>query len=243
MADEFNLPGSSFEELQKIIKGYSNAAENSDLEAISKLTGVHKTSVSRNNKFLSDIGIISGGLKKSATALGNSLGRALEHSQQDDVQKYWKEAVQTNEKMSGLVTTVRIRGGMSEKQFGEHVLYVSGQKNTSSNKTGARCVTDVLIAGSMLQEIDGKLSVATPVKDDELESPAKPDISAEPTNPEPTPVQAPSVDTPEALIYPNFSGIPQIAINIQLQLPETENPEVYDNLFRSLKEHLFPNKE
>jgi len=31
-----------------------------------------------------------------------------------------------------------------------------------------------------------------------------------------------------------------ININIQLQLPATENVEIYDNLFASMKKHLFP---
>ncbi|MCA9469615.1 MAG: hypothetical protein KC643_29795 [Nitrospira sp.] len=70
MTKEFNLPGSSFEELQKILKGYSNASENASLDTLSKLTGLHTTVISRNNKFLTDIGLIGGGMKKTATALG-----------------------------------------------------------------------------------------------------------------------------------------------------------------------------
>jgi hypothetical protein len=32
--------------------------------------------------------------------------------------------------------------------------------------------------------------------------------------------------------------VPTIAINLQLQLPETENAAVYENLFKSLRKHL-----
>ncbi len=135
MAEEFNLPGSSFEEVQKIIKGYSHAPENSSLDSLSKLIGLHSTVISRNNKFLTDIGLITGGMKKTATELGKRLGRALDHKQTEDGRRYWKEAVQTNEKVSGLVTTVRIKGGMLEKDFSDHVLYVSGQKNNAGNRT------------------------------------------------------------------------------------------------------------
>jgi hypothetical protein len=114
VAAEFNLPGSSFEELQKILKGYSHAPDNSNLDSLSKLTGLHPSVISRNNKFLTDINLISGGMKKTATELGKKLGRALDHKQAEDAQKYWRESVQTNEKVSGLVTTVRIKGGMTE---------------------------------------------------------------------------------------------------------------------------------
>lgn len=61
MTAEFNLPGSSFEEVQKILKGYSHAPEQASLNELSKLIGLHATVISRNNKFLSDIGLISGG--------------------------------------------------------------------------------------------------------------------------------------------------------------------------------------
>ncbi len=39
--------------------------------------------------------------------------------------------------------------------------------------------------------------------------------------------------------FPQASNLtPQIAINIQLHLPETENAEVYEKLFKALREHL-----
>ena len=38
-------------------------------------------------------------------------------------------------------------------------------------------------------------------------------------------------------------GVPEIHINIQLHLPETSDPSVYDNLFKSLKKHLLTVEE
>lgn len=238
MAEEFNLPGSSFEEVQKIIKGYSHAPDNSSLDSLSKLTGLHSTIISRNNKFLTDIGLISGGMKKTATDLGKRLGRALDHKQAEEGRRYWKEAVQTNEKVSGLVTTVRIKGGMSEKDFSDHVLYVSGQKNNSGNRTGARCIVDVLLDAGLLQEADGKLNVATAAPEREIPQPAplQPQSNTQPHPLAQTPIAASSTSP-----MPITTAIaPQIAINIQLHLPETENAEVYEKLFKALKEHLLP---
>jgi hypothetical protein len=241
VAAEFNLPGSSFEELQKILKGYSHAPDNSNLDSLSKLTGLNRSVISRNNKFLTDINLISGGMKKTATELGKKFGRALEHKQAEDAQKYWRESVQTNEKVSGLVTTVRIKGGMTEKEFSDHVLYVSGQKNNSSNKTGARCVVDVLMAAVLLQEADGKVTVAAPSSPPNVESElpgiAFP-VQDAPTIVVQTPMPAPAV--PATTIT---TGIPQIAINIQLHLPETDNAEVYEKLFKALREQLISPKE
>ncbi|MFB2659586.1 hypothetical protein [Shewanella mangrovisoli] len=241
MSTEFNLPGSSFEEVQKILKGYSHASENASLETLSKLTGLHTTVISRNNKFLSDIGLISGGMKKSATELGKKLGRALEHKQIQDVQKYWAEAVRTNETVSSLITTVRIKGEMAEKDLSDHILYVSGQKNNSGNKTGATCVVDVLIEAKLLEVKDGKLSVAKPVEQsiDEVVKAVKPlDVpSLLPNNDN---LNSQAVPAVPAIVANN---IPQIAINIQLHLPETDNAEVYEKLFKALREQLINPKD
>jgi hypothetical protein len=51
---------------------------------------------------------------------------------------------------------------------------------------------------------------------------------------------APSVAVGASLA---FGTTPQIAINIQLQLPETENAEVYEKLFKALRENLLCPKE
>lgn len=242
MSTEFNLPGSSFEEVQKIMKGYSHAAENASLDALSKLTGLHSTVISRNNKFLNDIGLISGGMKKSATELGNKLGRALDHNQLYDVRKYWAEAIQTNETVSGLITTVRIKGGMSEKDFSDHILYVSGQKNNKGNKTGARCVVDVLVAAHLLEESDGNLSVAKPVEQSIEDSSPQPTVKNDPEPIQSTP--SPQNTQPPPVVPPiETNNIPQIAINIQLHLPETDNAEVYEKLFKALREQLIDPKD
>lgn len=243
LAIEFNLPGSSFEEVQKMIKGYSHAPDNASLDALSKLTGLHTTQISRSNKFLTDIGLIAGGRVKGATDLGKRLGRALEHQQLVDAQRYWREAVQSNEKVSSLITTLRIKGGMAERDFSAHVLYVSGQAKHASNKTGARCVVELLLAAGLLEEENGKLvaevqpsyaSVDTEPKGEQLEQDARTAAESEP----PAPTQEP----PRLLAsspVPALGGItPQIAINIQLHLPETENAEVYEKLFKALRDNL-----
>lgn len=246
MTTEFNLPGSSFEEVKKILKGYYHASANASLDQMSKLTKIHPTIISSNNKFLADIGLISGGKKKTATDLGKKLGRALDHKQEADAHGYWKEAVQTNEKVAGLVTTVRIKSGMTETEFSDHVLYVSGQKNTTGNKTGARCVVDVLTVANLLQEENGKLVVSSaPAK--EISADIKPvDITPEasaakkqdsaPGSEAEAPLKLPAVPQTSNLM-------PQIAINIQLHLPETENAEVYEKLFKALREHLLSPKD
>lgn len=232
---EFNLPGSSFDELQKIVQGYSNAKEAASLSDIAKLIGIHETSISRNNKFLVDVGLITGGRAKAATGLGRRLGRALEHAQADDVRACWKEAVQTNEKLSGIVTTVRIKGGIDEAALSNHILYVSGQGNNKSNAVGARCVASVLITAGLVAERDGKIIVVSPKGTDEKVATPPPAIAPEQQenySSEFVQLVAPSATANVA------SPSPQVAINIQLHLPEADRPEIYKELFKALREEL-----
>lgn len=244
MSNDFNLPGASFDELQKIIKGYSHAPDQVSLDSLSRLTGLHTSQISRNSKFLTNLGLISGGVKKSATDLGRKLGRALDHKQIDDAKGYWREAVQSNEKMASLVTTVRIKDGITEKDFSGHVLYASGQSNSKVNQTGARCIVDILVYAELVIEENGKLVVSAPQIINDNKSPESSSVVySDAQN---------SLGIDKALSTPpdlsNFTQsavnlTPQIAINIQLHLPETDNAEVYEKLFRALRENLLLPKE
>jgi hypothetical protein len=129
---------------------------------------------------------------------------------------------------------------MTEKDFSNHVLYVSGQKNNAGNKTGARCVVDLLLAAGLVTEDNGKLTVSTPTV--EASSEFDPTLSGDQQTPEAAMASALGSSIPTqsgAAAFPTFAGsLPQVAINIQLHLPETENAEVYEKLFRALRENL-----
>ena len=234
MPDQFSLPSSSYNELIKIIIGYSNHAKDATLESLSQLIGMPKTRISSNSKFLSELGLVEGGNKKSSTSLGIKLGRALEHSQDAETSGAWQEAIRGNEKFANLVTTVRIKGGMSEDQLFSHILFVSGQNATQANRTGTRTVVDMLVRSGLLEQEDGQFQVAAPTTEiqEEFDEPNtdsdKDEVDAESVTETRTTDKQPAI----------LSTIPSIAINIQLQLPETENPEVYENLFKAMRKHL-----
>ena len=239
MTDKFSLPGASFEGIQKVIKGYSNSSDYASLAFLAKLTGLNETNISASNKFLFEIGLITGGKKKLSTDLGKKLGRALEHKHEEDIKMCLSEAVQSNEAFANLVTTVRIQDGVNLDKFTENVLYVSGQSKTSRNRTGARCLVDILISAGLLEEHEGELKIATPLDpttvDKEVDSTDVDNDDRRIENVRPTQSQS------TASI--NGVNIPQIAINIQLHLPETDNAEVYEKLFQALRKHLIDPKE
>jgi hypothetical protein len=87
--------------------------------------------------------------------------------------------------------------------------------------------------------LDGKLNVATAASDLEISS--SPNI-IQPFAPDQVPpiTQTPIMPGTVSVAPISTANTPQIAINIQLHLPETENAEVYEKLFKALKEHLLP---
>src|SRR3712207_6961760 len=70
---EFRLPGSPYEELVNIIVAYGTRDEEARAGDVGKLDSVHQSSFSRNNAFLTEIGVLQGESKKLITRRGRSL--------------------------------------------------------------------------------------------------------------------------------------------------------------------------
>ena len=70
---EFRLPGSTYEDLVNIIVAYGTRDEAAG--DVGKLDSVHQSSASRNNAFLTEIGVLQGESKKQVTGRGRSLAR------------------------------------------------------------------------------------------------------------------------------------------------------------------------
>ena len=76
MAEEkFRLPKSSYDEVVKIIKGYSMFGGPIGLDEMSKQVSMHPTFVSKNVGFLLDIELLEGGRDKQATPKGRQLAQ------------------------------------------------------------------------------------------------------------------------------------------------------------------------
>ena len=158
----------------------------------------------------------------------------------------YTEIVRGNDFLSNLISTIRIKGGMSEEDAAAHALYASGQKNTKANRTGANAVVDILVASSLLNLTDGKLVVAksdghTHASRTEQDVPETNLKQEAPETTHPAAASAPpataSAVPAQAMATVQNGSIP-ISINIELHLPATSDPEVYKELFKALKENL-----
>jgi hypothetical protein len=161
--DRFRLPGSSYEQLGRIIKAYNLMRGPAGPADVARPLGIDSTIVSRNNGFLLGTGLVEGGNKKMLTDRGQALGRALEYEIDDDIRRGWREVVATTDFLREIVDAVRIRGGMLPPALQAHVAYSARQPSTSTTRTGAATVVDILRLAGAIEERDGKLVAAAPV--------------------------------------------------------------------------------
>lgn len=161
MAEQkFRLPGSSYEELQKIILAYGHINGKASNADISKRAALHPTIVSRNGGFLVECGILESGQKKEITDIGAKLAQALEHRIEDQIEVTWLEIFEQVPFFDTVLSAVRIRNGMDQSTLKSHIAYTAGQKKSSMTMTGAQTVIDILRASGCLIEDDGRFIVA-----------------------------------------------------------------------------------
>lgn len=159
----FKLPGSSLDEVFKVVQGYANLGKKASLADISKNTGMHTTGVSKNVGFLLSLGILEGGRDKATTDIGSKLGLALMHEVPEEVESILSGIVSEDEFLKNILAAVRIRKGMDESSLRAHIAYSAGQSKTGSTTTGTGAVVELLKRSGHLKEEDGKLIVGSPV--------------------------------------------------------------------------------
>jgi hypothetical protein len=163
---EFRLPGSPYEELVNIILAYGTRDEAAGSGDVGKLDAAHQSSVSRNNGFLTEIGVLQGESKKLITRRGRALALALARRDQAEMRKNWRAIVATNEFLQNVVAAVKLREGMLYPTVQAYVAHAAGQPRNKPVMTGAGAIVEILKAAGLLREEAGEL-VAT--FDEEIE--------------------------------------------------------------------------
>ena len=229
MADNFKLPGSSYDELVKIIKAYSTGkvGQPMSLDVLAQTIGMDKTNISRNNGFLVQLELISEGSKKTPTDIGMSLGRAYSFNMSEEIVRIWLQITESNEFLTRMLSAIKIRGGMDKNSFISHILYSSGTNSNSSSKAGANTIIDIYKNAGLVVEIDGKINMSDtlPVKV---------------LTPDNKPIQEP-VEKTIALTTFEDSSTKNIQINININIQTTgenldEISEKLDALLKKIRE-------
>lgn len=173
MAQEFRLPGSTYEELVNIIVAYGTRDEASNPGDVRKLNSVHQSSVSRNNAFLAGIGILRGEREKLVTRRGRALALALARKDRGEIRNNWRAVVSTSEFLQNVVSAVKLREGMLYPTVQAYIAHSAGQPRNNPVMNGAGAIIEILKSANLLKEEAGEL-VATFDEDLEYELPPEP---------------------------------------------------------------------
>jgi hypothetical protein len=127
---------------------------------VGKLDSVHQSSVSRNNAFLTEIGVLQGESKKLITRRGRSLALALARKDEADVRSNWRAIVSASEFLQNVISAVKLREGMLYPTVQAYIAHAAGQPRNKPVMNGAGAIIEILKASGMLKEEAGEL-VAT----------------------------------------------------------------------------------
>jgi hypothetical protein len=157
---EFRLPGSTYEELVNIIVAYGTRDESAGTGDVGRLDSVHQSSVSRNNAFLAEIGVLQGEDKKQITRRGRTLAVALARKDRTEIRGNWRTIVSASEFLQNVVSAVKLREGMLYPTVQAYIAHAAGQPRNKPVMNGAGAIVEILKAAGMLREEAGEL-VAT----------------------------------------------------------------------------------
>ena len=157
---EFRLPGSPYEELVNIIVAYGTRDDAARTGDVGKLDSVHQSSVSRNNAFLVEIGVLQGESKKMVTRRGRELAAALARKDRAEIRNNWRAIVAASEFLQNVVSAVKLREGMLYPTVQAYIAHAAGQPRNKPVMNGAGAIVEILKAAGMLREEAGEL-VAT----------------------------------------------------------------------------------
>jgi hypothetical protein len=157
---EFRLPGSPYEELVNIIVAYGTREDAARTGDVGKLDSVHQSSVSRNNAFLVEIGVLQGESRKMVTRRGRELAAALARKDRAETRNNWRAIVAASEFLQNVVSAVKLREGMLYPTVQAYIAHAAGQPRNKPVMNGAGAIVEILKTAGMLREEAGEL-VAT----------------------------------------------------------------------------------
>ncbi len=236
---EFRLPGSPYEDLVNIIVAYGTRDDASMTGDVGKLDSVHQSSVSRNNAFLTEIGVLQGETKKLITRRGRSLAVALARKDRAEIRSNWRAIVAASEFLQNVVSAVKLREGMLYPTVQAYIAHAAGQPRNKPVMTGAGAIIEILKTAGMLKEEAGEL-VAPFEEEPEPEAPPASADGSPPETPEAAePVVSATVSEAVAgtTLLGTSTGIPTtVSIHVQVRCTADEIEDLAPRLKALLRE-------
>ena len=229
---EFRLPGSPYEELVNIIVAYGTREDAARTGDVGKLDSVHQSSVSRNNAFLVEIGVLQGESKKMVTRRGRELAAALARKDRAEIGNNWRAIAAASEFLQNVVSAVKLREGMLYPTVQAYIAHAAGQPRNKPVMNGAGAIVEILKSAGMLREEAGELVAIFDEQSTE--------ITPENGSPAKTPESGPSVISAtiaDAVPAGTASGTrPAVSIHVQVRCTADEIEELAPRLKAFIKE-------
>jgi hypothetical protein len=232
---EFRLPGSPYEDLVNIVVAYGTRDEASMTGDVGKLDSVHQSSVSRNNAFLTEIGVLQGESKKLITRRGRSLAVALARKDRAEIRSNWRAIVGASEFLQNVVSAVKLREGMLYPTVQAYIAHAAGQPRNKPVMTGAGAIIEILKTAGLLKEEAGELVAPFEEEPPEPEAPA---ASADGSPPETPETAEPVVSTTVTEVVADTPvGAPAtVSIHVQVRCTADEIEDLAPRLKALLRE-------
>jgi hypothetical protein len=225
---EFRLPGSPYEELVNIIVAYGTRDDAARTGDVGKLDSVHQSSVSRNNAFLVEIGVLQGESRKMVTRRGRELAAALARKDRAGIRNNWRAIVAASEFLQNVVSAVKLREGTLYPTVQAYIAHAAGQPRNKPVMNGAGAIVEILKAAGMLREEAGEL-VAT------FDEQPK-DTPQENGQPAKTPAESPAVISATVDESAPAGMRPTVSIHVQVRCTADEIEDLAPRLKALVRE-------
>lgn len=241
----FPLPGTGYEQLRKVLKGYAKCGRNPVAPPdVEKYSGVSAEDVSRNGKFLVSLSILTEGRKKQLTALGRELAVAIANDNLIDEQRLWQPFLTANENLQSVFSQIEIQGALSKDDLVKRIAQIARLAIDPRTNTTINSLITLLEKQAILVLTDGKyhlndtVTPSSPSTSSELPdlSNASKTVAPIPTRPQPISNAAAIIDKPKE---PSIDIAPGIFINLQIHIASDTTEEKIKLIFSSMREYLF----
>jgi hypothetical protein len=154
----FQMPGHAWSMVKRIVRAYGAAQndENSNVESVAKLAGIHRPIVSANNNFLRSIGILDSE-KNKLTPLGVMLATGLGLENTALITEALRDAILSTPILAQVVNMLRARGPMEIVGFRGQIILAAGLNESSPNLPMVKTLIDMLEESGLIEIRDDRV--------------------------------------------------------------------------------------
>jgi hypothetical protein len=161
----FQMPTHGWVMIKRLLRAYGAAQDDdkANVEAVAKLAGVPRPSVSSNNNFLRSIGLLEMDRPKLAP-LGVKLATGIAVENTSIIVEALQEVVRTTPVLNQLLNTLRARGSMDQSAFRGQVILAAGLKANSPSLATIKTLFDLFEESQLIELRDDKIALVGSVR-------------------------------------------------------------------------------